>query len=919
MKKIIASIAIVALVGISPAANTTNLFPNGNFESGGAGDWVEGGCDLFSYPATDGNPGGYGVIDDTAPCWGIWVGGDSIPLSLSSLGLVAGQTYTFVQDMKIISGASIGGIKIESWTTNALGAWVHLSNSGDLRPSVAGHNTANWETYSFTYTISAAARGLKIVPLWGPSSVVGYDNLGVVVPVTGTPLSVSITSPTNTQVVYSNFLINATATVFPATVTNVGFYLDGVLLGNDAISPFSYTAVGVSAGAHALRTIARDSNGNSATSSVVNVTVTSTPEPPFSAYEPFNYPLGAFADGTASSATGFTGAWAVPSGNASMVANQTYVGLATANNALQQANNGTSRSLANFSRTLSSGTKYVSFLVRNSFDSGGNWAGVYLKGDNATSLFAGFRGGFSVSQTSFGLGSVNSGSTAPTAGTSLGRTVPLDNTTAHLIVVKIIFNTSGANDTVSFWANPPAGASDPGVAANATITTFDVGNLSGIGLNLQGGSPTFTLDEIRVGETYADVVGGNLNPTIPTTLDLAIVANKKVSWTANNTHYYQPQKSSDNSSWSDLGGLLFGSATASVFDNTPAAFYQVLEIAPVTSDVNMDGGFEISDGLSGAFYWTSLGSQPPTRITSDFHTGEACMSLFVTNVDLNAKTTTLQQNLTFATGNQVIVGGQSYGFSFWAKSLGRNSGGGYVQQYRIAWLNDVGGVVGTVGWTTFAGGTNAWLQISTGPVAAPTNAVNALLEVFAATGGILGDFGGVLIDDMALSGSTPSGATTVLTPTVQEAATFVATIKNNGLTVTAASGTVQFKTNNVGLGVKFVADGIASSDAVAVPASYVVTATYSGDATYIGSMATLTVGSGINPTPTNITVNVSGNQLTLSWPASHLGWMLQAQTNSLSAGLQANWVDVAGSSSSTQVVMTINPANPAVFYRLRTP
>ncbi len=919
MKKIVASLAVVALVGISQAANTTNLFPNGDFESGDAGAWVEGGCDFFSYPLTDGNPGGYGIIDDTAPCWGIWVGGDSIPLSLSSLGLVAGQTYTFVQDMKIISGTSIGGIKIESWTTNALGIWVELNNSGDMRPSVAGHNTANWETYTFSYTISPAARGLKIVPLWGPGSAVGFDNLGVVVPVTGTPLSVSITSPTNSQVVYSNFLINAAAMVFPGTVTNVGFYLDGALLGNDASAPFSHAAVGVSAGAHALRTIARDNNGNSATSSVVNITVTSAPQPPFSAYEPFNYPLGAFADGTASGAVGFTGDWAVPSGNANMVANQTYIGLATANNALQQANNGSGRSLVNFSSILSSGTKYVSFLVKNSFDSGGNWVGVYLKGDNATSLFAGFRAGFSISQTSFGLGAVNSGSTSPTAGTSLGGTVPLDNTTTHLIVLRINFNTSGANDTVSFWADPAAGVNDPGAPANATVTTFDVGNISGIGLNLQGGSPDFTLDEIRVGETYADVVGGNLTPTVPTMVALAIEANKKVSWTANSTSYYQPQESSDNSTWSDLGGLLFGSTVTSVFDTSPAAFYQVLEIAPVASELIMDGGMEISDGLTGAFYWTGLGSQPPTQITSDFHTGTACMSLFVTNVDLNAKTTTLQQNLTFATGSPVIVGGQNYSLSFWAKSLERNPGGGYVQQYRIAWLNDVGGIVGTVGWTTFAGGTDEWLQISTGPVAAPAAAVNALIEVFAATGGIAGDYGGVLIDDVSLTGSTPSGAITVLNPTVQEAATFAATIQASGMTATAASGTVQFRTNSVGQSLKFVADGSAVSDPAVVPASYTVTATYSGDATYIGSTATVVVGNGVSNTPTNITSSVSGNQLTLSWPASHLGWVLQAQTNNLSVGLKANWVDVAGSGASTQAVMTINQANPTVFFRLRSP
>ena len=71
--------------------------------------------------------------------------------------------------------------------------------------------------------------------------------------------------------------------------------------------------------------------------------------------------------------------------------------------------------------------------------------------------------------------------------------------------------------------------------------------------------------------------------------------------------------------------------------------------------------------------------------------------------------------------------------------------------------------------------------------------------------------------------------------------------------------------------------------------------------------------------PTNITTSVSGNQLTLTWPSDHLGWVLQAQTNSLSTGLGSTWFDVAGSGSSTTAVYTLDPANPTVFFRLRSP
>jgi len=66
--------------------------------------------------------------------------------------------------------------------------------------------------------------------------------------------------------------------------------------------------------------------------------------------------------------------------------------------------------------------------------------------------------------------------------------------------------------------------------------------------------------------------------------------------------------------------------------------------------------------------------------------------------------------------------------------------------------------------------------------------------------------------------------------------------------------------------------------------------------------------------PTNITASVSSNTLTIAWPADHIGWILQAQTNGLSAG---QWFDLPGSDVVHAVVIPINPANTSVFYRLR--
>ena len=199
MKSMIKSITLCALLGVATcaSADTTNLFPNGNFSvAGPTADWVEVNCCgnfSYTYPATGGNPGGYATMNNAGPLdyFGIWVNGDTTPLPIASSGLTAGLTYTFVQDMKIISGANVGGFKID-WFD---GANAGAGSTGDLRPSTNGHNTANWETYSFSATIPAAAVGMKIVPLWGQLSEVAFDNIGVVIPTIPPP--VVINYPTN--------------------------------------------------------------------------------------------------------------------------------------------------------------------------------------------------------------------------------------------------------------------------------------------------------------------------------------------------------------------------------------------------------------------------------------------------------------------------------------------------------------------------------------------------------------------------------------------------------------------------------------------------------------------------------------------------------------------------------------------------
>jgi len=97
---------------------------------------------------------------------------------------------------------------------------------------------------------------------------------------------------------------------------------------------------------------------------------------------------------------------------------------------------------------------------------------------------------------------------------------------------------------------------------------------------------------------------------------------------------------------------------------------------------------------------------------------------------------------------------------------------------------------------------------------------------------------------------------------------------------------------------------------------YVVTALSGGESTNSLQASATPLPSAA---PTNIVMQVDGDQLQLSWPQDHLGWHLQIQTNSLNAGLGSNWVNVPNSTATNQIFIPINPTNGSVFLRMVYP
>ena len=72
-------------------------------------------------------------------------------------------------------------------------------------------------------------------------------------------------------------------------------------------------------------------------------------------------------------------------------------------------------------------------------------------------------------------------------------------------------------------------------------------------------------------------------------------------------------------------------------------------------------------------------------------------------------------------------------------------------------------------------------------------------------------------------------------------------------------------------------------------------------------------------TRTNLTLVNNGTNMVVSWPADHIGWHLQVQTNAPGAGLGTNWWTVPGSNLTNDFTIPIGRTNGSVFWRLVLP
>jgi hypothetical protein len=158
----------------------------------------------------------------------------------------------------------------------------------------------------------------------------------------------------------------------------------------------------------------------------------------------------------------------------------------------------------------------------------------------------------------------------------------------------------------------------------------------------------------------------------------------------------------------------------------------------------------------------------------------------------------------------------------------------------------------------------------------------------------------------------------------------------SGLTATAGDGEVGLTWNSPGNATSY---NVASSTSVSGPYSviasnldalnFINTGLSDGTTYYFVVSALNSAGESAYSAPVaaqpvaltapQISDGISGGQIQITWPQDHIGWSLQAQTNSSGNGISTNWVTIPASTLTNQMAFPIGLTNGSVFFRLVYP
>jgi hypothetical protein len=234
------------------------------------------------------------------------------------------------------------------------------------------------------------------------------------------------------------------------------------------------------------------------------------------AYEGFNYAAGSNLNGL-NGGSGWGNAWTEPSFGTGdpndLVPETIQTGSLTFGSLITSGNHVVTGGKFSYDIRLlgsplgtSGTTRYASFLIRRDTlgpdptNNGPDYGGLVFADENANSLFVGKPGGGTVGNYAL----ENNGGTGQVASSR-----PEVLGTTALLVVRFDFATG--NDTIRLYVNPTPGGTEPSVA-DATKTNLDLGSFEGVSIST-GAANAWSVDEIRIGNSFADVVVPVPEPT----------------------------------------------------------------------------------------------------------------------------------------------------------------------------------------------------------------------------------------------------------------------------------------------------------------------------------------------------------------------------------------------------------------------
>lgn len=270
----------------------------------------------------------------------------------------------------------------------------------------------------------------------------------------------------------------------------------------------------------------------------------------------------------------------------------------------------------------------------------------------------------------------------------------------------------------------------------------------------------------------------------------SIVMGNQVGWTAASAvNSYQPQESTDNSTWTNLGSPIVGNTVTAVFDASKSPFYQVLETTqPTFGNGVLNPGFETTTasfpanlptfGNPGAVNWnipvapnanaimTVAGSYPGTSLTPH---GGSQMLVLESITPLTGPVTPPDVNV--RADSVTVTPNTTYTFTFWAANPVKIGGANPQFYFDFFGPDPIFGDIIFLGnsFTSFAAPDGTWTLI-TKTFTTPANATSMSIGFIQAMGAGNAWQWITLIDDINLPVAISPGTTTTLAATVVPAA-----------------------------------------------------------------------------------------------------------------------------------------------------